>query len=250
MRKIIYIALFVFGLSSCEPEIPRNMVVMSGYVLANSDSVFVQYFEMDQDGYQIPVENAELEIKRDGLSWYLKKNSNGIYYRDDVPFDFNAGEIVVLEAFGNTASQASALIPPNIQILESSSPVVDVNADNPFEEVYSTSWLNQEGYSYLLKLECLETDPVEIPFGVPSGLFQNTFSGPIEESNLIVFASDFKYFGAHRLTIYIIEEEYSSLFFLRNQALGLTITEGADNISGGKGFWTGINAIEINLNLE
>ncbi|MFY8136627.1 MAG: hypothetical protein ACOVMR_00895, partial [Flavobacteriales bacterium] len=120
MRKIIYILLFVFGLSSCEPETPRNMVVMSGYVIANSDSVFVQYFEMDEEGYQIPVENAELEIKKDELSWYLKKNENGIYYRDDVPFDFNAGEIVVLEAFGNTASQASALIPPNIQILESS----------------------------------------------------------------------------------------------------------------------------------
>lgn len=226
------------------------MVLMNGYVLANSDSVFVQYFEMDQDGYQIPVDNAELRIEGDELSWGLSKNSNGIYYADALPAAFNAGEVVVLEARGNTFSQASALIPPNIQILDASSPSVNVNSDNPFEEVYNTTWLNQEGYSYLLMLECLEADPIEIPFGVPSGLFQNTFTGPIEESNLIIFASDFKYFGAHRLTIYIIEEEYSSLFFLRNQSLGLTITERADNVNGAKGFWTGINAIEINLNVE
>ncbi len=226
------------------------MVLMNGYVLANSDSVFVKYFEMDQDGYQIPVDDAELRIEGDEISWLLSKNSNGIYYADALPVAFNAGEIVVLEARGNTFSQASALIPPNIQILDASSPTVNVNPDNPFEEVYNTTWLNQEGYSYLLKLECLESDPVEIPFGVPSGLFQNTFTGPIEESNLIIFASDFKYFGAHRLTIYIIEEDYSSLFFLRNQSLGLTITERVDNVNGAKGFWTGINAIEINLNVE
>lgn len=223
---------------------------MNGYVLANSDSVFVQYFEMDQDGYQISIDNAELRIEGDELSWGLSKKSNGIYYAEGLPATFNAGEIVLLEARGNTFSQASALIPPNIQILEASSPTVNVNADNPFEEVYNTTWLNQEGYSYLLKLECLEEDPIEIPFGVPSGLFQKTFTGPIEESNLIIFASDFKYFGAHRLTIYIIEEEYSSLFFLQNQSLGLTITERVDNVNGAKGFWTGINAIEINLNVE
>lgn len=246
MRKIIYIALFIFGLTSCEPEVPRNMVVVNGYVLANPDSVFVQYFEMDQDGYQIPVEEAELELN----GWPLKRKTARIYFADDLPFDFQAGEIMVIEAKGNTLSQSSTIIPPNIQILEASSPIVDVNPDNPFEEVYSTSWFDQPGYSYLLKLECLETDPVEIPFGVPSGLFERTFTGPVEESNLIVFASDFKYFGAHRLTVYIIDEEYTSLFFLRNQALGLTITEGIDNVEGGKGFWTGVNAIEINLNVE
>jgi hypothetical protein len=142
------------------------------------------------------------------------------------------------------------MLPPIIEPIsvDNTNLTIDVNA--PGVELFGLSWNQVEGHSFVIQLECLEENKVEIPFEVPHGLFDSQFNGPIEEASIDLYDVDFMYYGQHRLTVYIIDSKYAEVFFYRSRSKRNVITAGPDNVFGAHGFWACTRAFEVLLNVE
>lgn len=239
----------MIALISCDSELENKAYVVSGFYRADTDKAEVSYFQLKDNGEKYADERAIVQITIGNGSRNLQRVSDDEYVLDG-ELNFNPGDEIALEIESDRILSASATIPPLVNIEAMGNSMINIDPGLPGEEVFSLKWTEQEGYSYLLRLECIEPTLVEIPFTNGGGLFENTFRSPIVESSALIYASDFKYYGAHRLTIFILNNEYANLFFTRNGSIGFVTTESFDNIDGGKGIWTSINAVDILLEVQ
>lgn len=248
MRYMYYIAI-VMALCSCEQEQVENAYVLSGYYRADTDETQVFYYQINDEGKWLKDENAEVSIMATGEMRSVPFQSDFNYYLNGT----NAiapGSEVMIEVSTDRVIRSKAKVPPVIAPENLGNPSITIDPGQPGEEVFNLHWNAEPGYSYLLRLECTEPSPSEIPFIGGGGFFEETFSRPIVENSALIYASDFKFYGEHKITVYILENEYANLFFLRNGNLGFLTTESPDNITGGKGYWTCINAFEVILQVQ
>lgn len=249
MRVILYIAVSILVLG-CVGEQPKPEVTeVYGFYIAGMDSSVIQINRINEDDGIIPIEDAEVTITVGQNVVNLIHNTAGEYLAKAPDNWAEVGETVTLEIDGTRNSVAEAIIPPIIMPSLISNTSFQIDPDNPGASVFDIKWDPIDGVSYLLSLETLEQNPVEIPFTVPAGLFQNQFFAPIEENEVTLFDTDFKYYGRQRLTIFVIHDLYKDFFFFRNRGQGFLATQGPDNINGARGLWTCVNAYEIELNI-
>lgn len=245
MRAIYYIAIVIL-FWGCDPEVDNDLLVVNGYVAGVKDIVHVEVRRFENEKSSV-VTDAVVRLTLGDQEIPLYHQGNGVYA---APLEDGAvipGYAADIEVRANKTVSSKAVVPPSISILEQSGATFSVDANNAAAEVFSMQWTNRDGYSYLLRLENLESSPIEIEFADDPIQFDEVYSSPIEENNITLFAGDFKYYGAHRLTIYVVPEAYRDLFFFQNTGLGELVVQGPDNVEGGFGTWTAINAEEIIL---
>ena len=245
MKKLVYIFLLIFSVS-CTKDEAKSRALASGFFRGDNDSVFVEVGELQEDGSFLPSENSNVRISADGIEYPLTSSGNGIYHlTSDIQNTTNQLSLLVDESI-----KAESSLPPSIAPISMGSTTLTVDSNNPGIELFGLTWNNVEGYSFVLQLECLEEVKEEIPFAVPHGLFDSQFNGPIEESSIDLYDVDFNYYGQHKLTVYIIDSEYSELFFYRSRSKRNVITAGPDNVFGANGFWACTQAFDIILNVQ
>jgi hypothetical protein len=247
--RLIYIAL-ILPLAACDAERPKPQVTeVYGYYIAGLDSVVVSVDRVSEEKGAVGVEDTEVQIVVGNTDLRVPHQSNGDYFLK-APSDWAVmGESVTLEILGDIGCTATSLVPPSVMPTLIGNTTFTVNPSNPGAAVFDVKWDPIDGFSYLLSLQSITENAAEIPFSVPSGLFQNQFFAPIEENEVTLFDTDFKYYGRHRLTIYVIEDLYKDFFFFRNRGQGFLATQGPDNIRGARGLWTCINAYQIELEI-
>ncbi|MFN6379399.1 MAG: hypothetical protein ACK4WD_08990 [Flavobacteriales bacterium] len=239
----------IFSLG-CVGEQPKPEVTeIYGYYIAGLDSAVVQINRMNDDDGIVPVEDSKVTITVGQNVVNVVHEENGEYLAKAPENWAEAGETITLEIDDTRNSVAEAIIPPVIVPTLISNTSFQVEPNNPGASVFEVKWDPIEGVSYLLSLETLEQNPTEIPFTVPAGLFQNQFFAPIEENEVTLFDTDFKFYGRQRLTIFVIHDLYKDFFFFRNRGQGFLATQGPDNITGARGLWTCVNAYQIELNI-
>jgi hypothetical protein len=245
MKRLIYIAV-VIGIVSCSKDNSTNQTLVSGFYRGDNDSVFVEVGELTSDGLFEPIDNANVRISVDGIAYPLSGEGQGIYHLD--------GALSVVPdhilLFVNDKVNSVSVVPPAIAPISVDDTELVVNPELPGVELFGLTWNEVEGHSFVLQLECLEEVKEEIPFDVPHGLFDTQFNGPIEESSIDLYDVDFQYYGQHKLTVYVIDSDYSELFFYRSRSKRNVITAGPDNVNGAKGFWASTQAFEIILNVQ
>lgn len=245
MNKWYFIS-FLFLLAACDDESGRNAYFASGYYRADINQASVEYFQMTEDGNVIHDEDAQVKLIFDGANLTMLNTLANTYEVNAEDYTLNSNHIDI-EINSGINLYASALVPPSLTITNSGNSTISIDPGLPGEEVFDLAWNSLEGYSFLARLECTEENPLEIPFASGGGFFETTFERPFVESGMLIYSSDFKYYGTHKLTVFVLENEYADLFFLRNGSLGFLTVEGPDNIENGKGFWTAINAYELEL---
>lgn len=231
---------------SCDPAVENDVVVVNGFVVGVKDIVHVEVKRF-QSGDKTAVADADVELVLDGTAIPLSHQGEGIYSAQLPDGSVIPGYQADINVNANRRISAKATVPPAITITSHTSTTFNVSSSNSAQEVFAMNWTNRDGFSYLLQLENLESSPVAIEFFDNPIRFEQVYAGPIEESAITLFAGDFTYYGSHRLTVYVVPEEYRDLFFFQNSGLGELVVQGPDNVRGGFGSWNAINAEEIIL---
>lgn len=230
----------------CDPAVENDVIVVNGYLAGVKDVVHVEVKRF-QNGNSDNITDADVQLILQGNAIPLNHQGEGVYSAllpDGAVIPGYQADITVQS---NRRVSAEAVVPPAITITNHTSNTFSIDTNNSAQEVFSMTWTNREGFSYLLQLENLESSPVEIDFSDNPIRFEQVYASPIEESSITLFAGDFTYYGSHRLTVYVVPEAYRDLFFFQNSGLGELVVQGPDNVSGGFGSWTAINAEEIIL---
>lgn len=248
IRSLYISAILLFA--ACNAERPKPEVTeVYGYYIAGLDSVVVTVDNVNEQDGVVGVEDADVQIAVGNTDLTVPHQFEGDYSRKAPSQWAVMDESVTLEILGDIGCTATAVVPPAVVPTLISNTTFSITPSNPGASVFEVKWDPIEGYSYLLGLQSITENAAEIPFTVPSGLFQNQFFAPIEENEVTLFDTDFKYYGRHRLTIYVIEDLYKDFFFFRNRGQGFLATQGPDNILGARGLWTCINAYQIELEI-
>lgn len=147
---------------------------------------------------------------------------------------------------------AEIKIPPAIDFTSPINDTLIVDSTSNGTTLLIATWneLDQEKYSYVVRLDCLEDSPIEIPFPVTSGNFASNFSGPQVAAGIIVADNDFKFYGRHKLSIFAIPKSLEKVYFYNASDIRGLLTNGPDNILGIKGFVTGVSVLEDEIYIK
>src|SRR5690606_15158043 len=144
--------------------------------------------------------------------------------------------------FGEKDISASCTIPPQIGLEFMTYDSIQVNPSSTGTGVNLIQWteLDQDTYAYVLQLENLEEVKNEIPYtSVPGGNFATLYNGPRVQPGIIVYDTDLKYYGLHRLTVIAIDRELEAIYFFNSSDIRGLLQSSPDNITGARGFFTG-----------
>ena len=179
-----------------------------------------------------------------GTDYYTDENF-GIQSEGQYEIELNDTEL-------GLRSSAHVVIPPAIHLLVQELDTVVINdPENVTNHAGLVQWTspNADLYSFVVKLENLEQNPIEINQS-PTGQFQNRFSGPQLEPFLNLLKSDFQYLGNHKLTIYAIDRQFEQMFFFDAADLRGVLQNGPENVNGGNGFVAGVSRFNIEIFIE
>lgn len=111
------------------------------------------------------------------------------------------------------------------------------------------SWSTEEAESeFAFRLECLEPNPQPLPWS--PGDFLQLNSGPQVASELTLSPQSFDCYGAHQLTISVLNNELRDVFFFDISDIRGLLRQGPDNVFGGVGFVSGVSTEKILLEVE
>lgn len=233
-------------LAACSPEKPIREVIVVGTFVADEAAALQLFYADDLS----PVTDARVEITSADATANLLWNGINYSTSDDI---VHAGaQLSVAFAFEDHAAAASVKVPPAIAPINLGNTLIAINPNSTGSPALVLQWtpLPASQYSYLLQLEPLDASPEAIPFTVPAGRFDVQYSGPIAQTGTILFDTDFKYYGPHRLTIYAIDKSFEEMFFYNKSDLrGLALLS-PDNIQNAKGFLTAVSKTSILLTIQ
>jgi hypothetical protein len=145
---------------------------------------------------------------------------------------------------------ASVVIPDDIHSVVGEALTYTIDLQQPERLAFQVIWNEVTDHSYILTLENVEESPIAIPFAdVEGGRFAAQFDGPYSSTVANLLATDFKYYGLHKLKVYAIDKNYESFFFFNPANASNLVKSGLTNITGGKGFLAGVSSFTIDLNL-
>lgn len=233
-------------LCTCNPDKPVREVIVLGTFITNQEPS-LQLLYADNLS---PVQDAQVTMKTDNLVTSL--HWDGVKYSNEVTIISPAQNVDLSFTFADHSASAKIQVPPAIDLVNISNTNITINPNSTGSPALVLQWtaLPIKNYSFLLQLEPLSENPVEIPFTVPAGRFATQYSGPLDQTGTILFDTDFKYYGEHRLTIYTIDKAFASLFFYDKTDLrGLALLS-PDNIQNAKGFLTAVSSTSVHFTLQ
>jgi hypothetical protein len=197
-----------------------------------------------------PVLDAEVEISNGFQNFPLTRTGSKWHAAGAV---LQPDEQIHLKCqLADYAIEATTQMPPALAFTLVSNNLITINPNSTGSPALVVQWteLAQEDYSYLLKLEALGTELDLIPFTVPAGRFQVQYEGPISQTGTILFDTDFKYYGPHRLTVFAIPKEDEELFFYDKTDLRNLILLAPDNVLNAKGYFTSMSSASVDITLQ
>lgn len=243
-------------LLSCKQEslsdLKADTPILTSILDAGAPFAEVKLFHLGMEHPSAPIiiDNAEITISvENGLTTHLAF-ADGVYKSTENAIAIQAGKTYHLNAniSGKEVTSACTL-PPTITLEDASNSTFSVNTNSLGSPAFILSWtaLDSDKYSYLLVLENLEENPVEIPFNVSSGNFSDQFSGPWEFDGATIYDTDFKYYGHHKLKVMAIEKSVEAIYFYGPSDLRGLLQNGPDNIEGGRGYVFGVSSFTVDL---
>jgi hypothetical protein len=256
MKNVLLLISLALLLSSCEDiitkeeQFERNFVVEALLVSGdNPDRIFIS--RLTESGERIGLEDLNVELIGPFGALPLISSGDGQYLNNDEIILASADYTINIRD-SETDLRSSCTTPPNFELLNQVPQTITIDTSQAFEQVLGLNWSDaEEDVDYVLNLVFLGDESNEIDFnGVEGGQFADVFQNPQPESGTVLLASDFKYFGPHRLEIFAIYSDYSSLF----NPFQLTDNDDVPYISNefndAAGYFTGITPLRIEFDVE
>jgi len=116
-------------------------------------------------------------------------------------------------------------------------------------EECSIQWdVTPSNLEFAVRMECLEANPQLLPWA--PGNFEELYSGPQVTGQLLLQPESFSCLGTQQLTITVLNVPLLNAFFYDSSDIRGLLKNGPDNVSGGKGFVTGVSTKKILLEIE
>lgn len=253
MRKLLYISLCVI-ISSCiqvddvDNQIDKS-ILLQGLVVAGDSQTSIKIERLEESGSINPATGISLIIEGPLGTIQFIETSPGIYENTESVI-FPSADYILRGNDLTTEFMAEARTPAIFELNSTVPTVISVDPSLEFEQLMNLDWTESGNSEYVLVLTPLEANPVEIPFANGGGNFAVVFANPQPESGTVLLASDFKYYGAHRLDIYAVSKEYSAIF---NPVLLVNrddVPYISGNVSGGFGFFAASTKLSVEFTLE
>ena len=243
MKGWIYIAFFLLGACTIERDRTQENIAIYGAWVAG-ESPKIQALIFDNEKYT-PADDQEFELVfPDGeMGRFIRTTDYYELQTERLPV---AGEHVVLNWLnGNDTARVFVEFPAQVEVLVIQNDTLSVagNTGSLIEWSVPT-----EGVEYALQLECTEEQPIPLPSG--PGNFADLHNGPQVSSQIELDVAAFSFYGSHRLTISVLNEDLFGLFFFDPFDIRGLLKNGPDNVIGGKGFISATTMVEIPLEIE
>lgn len=255
MVRLLIIAMLVF-MMSCEKSTSSSetWLVVNGVLVEGEfpQVMLKRPVGLESNASGEPVAGAKVMIYGPDAIITLTEieGGNGLYSDVNGVMPIEAGAIYRLVVKkGDEEAFSATQVPQAVALVQSSATSIPINPASTGQPIYSIFWTQVEGFTHVLKLDIEEEMPEIIPFSVSSGNFNQQYSFPVPGQGTTIFDTDFYYYGAHKLTVFSIADEYDAIFFYQNGAGGEQITEGPDNIEGGSGYFTSASKLEVELDI-
>ena len=236
------------SLSDLKKDTPIITAILESGSISTEVKLF--YLGMGHPSIPINIQNAEMSLTSpNGIAVPLAY-SNGVYRSAANSIDLQPGTTYnLITNISDEKVSAICSLPPPIALVDASNTSFIINTNSLGTPAFLLSWnvLDPDKYSYLLVLENLEENLVEIPFNVPSGNFTDQFSGPWEFNGATIYDTDFKYYGHHRLKVMAMEKSVESIYFYGPSDLRGLLQNGPDNVEGGRGYVFGLSSFTLDL---
>jgi len=270
-------ALLTAGCSDKSPLVPEaDQIVVRAYLYAGqpvTDIDITSALALDsEDSLAPPISDATVSLTRSGVSYTLTPTSgqSGYYHYAGADLSVAAGDQFSLSvSYGGRTATASTTVPAapsGVTVY----PTELTLTQNDFSEfggpgsggggfgrffaddttALLVSWEREDGASYYVTLENLETDPE--PINVTSSdrpAFNVRFiSMPVTSGQYRVTRQSVSYFGRYMVRVYRVNQEYADLYLSRSQD-SRDLNEPLTNISGGLGVFTAFNCDSVFINI-
>ena len=256
MRTLFFISLTLL-FSTCKTEevdeMRQNEVIVTGVLKAGEAVSGIEVFHMvDQSSA------TKVSIIDAGLTLTNAAGESFSFVAENGSYSIVGSEGLILPnsayRFAGTADgsevKASVVIPEDIHSVVGETLSYTIDLQQPERLAFQIIWNELADHSYILTLENVEESPISIPFvDVEGGRFDAQFDGPYSSTVANLLATDFMYYGHHKLKVYAIDKNYERFFFFNPANASNLVKSGLTNIAGGKGFLAGVSSFTIDLNV-
>lgn len=238
-------------ISGCAKEdtdlLRKETPVLTGMIRSLIPDQQISFFTMSEEYAGTPSSRkATLSLLHDGqwTDWtpdvYHYRAPDAFTFKPDSTYSIRVHDDLIPELV-----ECTFKMPPAINLLVGITDTVHISNPGSVAGLISWNALDDEKYSYVFKLECLESNPVHIPGQY--GFFEERYDGPQLSPQLLMLKSDFKYYGRHKLTILAIDRALDALFFYDAADMRSQLRNGPDNVSGAAGFVAGVTGFETEV---
>jgi hypothetical protein len=242
MKYGVYILCFL--LCACKPQeedLQESTAVFGNWKAGQSPVIKAVLF----DGNELTAaqnQHFELEFTDGELVGFSQVDDEYVLQSSRVPLP---GELVLLRwILDSDTAWAVVQFPPKAQFGNTLPDTITVTqAQNAL-----INWDVSGEYEFALQLECLEENPVPLT-GSP-GNFEAQFAGPQVSNQLTLSAASFSYFGHHRLTVSVLNDDLLNAFFFDPSDIRGLLKNGPNNVVGARGFITASSTNELIVKVE
>jgi len=256
-------------LSACTDESPLvpddSLVMLRAYLFAGQPVTEIRLTAAlplgSEDSTAPTIDDAQVTLTKDGGRYLLEPTSGrpGFYHYAGSDLVVETGDEFGIEVayYGKLATATTTVPPAPVQIgANPEELVVEPLGSGGFgfgrgfmddTTAIQVTWQNDDGGSYYVALENVETDPEPIddfsddfPGG---GQFERVrfVSIPVSNEEYRITGRSVTYYGRHLVTVYRVNPEYVDLFLTRNQD-SRDLNEPLTNVAGGLGIFTAFNS--------
>lgn len=267
-------AVWIHGCSDESPLVPdETQLVVRAYLHAGepvTDIEITSALTLDsQDTLSPPVSGAQVALTRNGIAYALTATSGqpGFYHYAGTDLAVEAGdEFTLTVQYGDQTATASTVVPPAPSAV-SVYPDELTLTQNEFGGIggagggfgrffaddttaLQVTWDREDGASYYVALQNLESDPDPINANMPDGMNFNLrfISMPVSSGEYRVTRQSVSYYGRYVVRVYRVNQEYADLYLSRSQD-SRDLNEPLTNVIGGLGVFTAFNSDSVYISI-
>lgn len=203
----------------------------------------------------IEINELKLYAGYNGTLYLLKNMHDGNFIDSTNTIPLLESKIYTLNFnYGDEAVFGETSIPSKpINIYKSASTVAAFDFENhtpgSMPEPLEISWENTDNSYYLVVVENIESDPVEINTDEGKEKVREFRSEPGKIDEFRIMPMMFEYYGTHRIIIFHLNEDYAALYEEQNTN-SLNLTRPTSSLQNAFGVFTGVNADTISIEVE
>lgn len=252
---LIFAHIMLVACQNNDGNLTPNTVVVQGYLYVGQPVTNVRVTQLVPVGNNTteptPINDAEVSIQANGQNYLLVPSAgdSGYYHYPNADLVITAGVSYALEVKYQgqitTSTTLAPAKPVGLALTKDTLRIARVfsvfDIGNRQTEDLDINWVNPNQEFHFVLVENIETNPTVINPAAGGGLSNLLPTDPLRGETSQVVGAFLAEYGAHRVILYKINQEYVDLFNSSDQD-SRNLNEPLTNVNNGLGIFTCINA--------